>query len=69
MVERQERLVAETTSRLRSLSPQRTLARGYSITQLPGGGIVSAASDAPEGTALRITTVDGVLGARSEGPE
>jgi exodeoxyribonuclease VII large subunit len=69
VVERQERLIAETTSRLRSLSPQRTLARGYSITQVPDGGIVSAAADAPEGTALRITTVDGVLGARSTGPE
>ncbi|RUQ99204.1 exodeoxyribonuclease VII large subunit [Labedella endophytica] len=68
-IERQERLVAESTSRLRALSPQRTLARGYTITQTEDGAIVRTAADAADGEVLRLTTSDGALGAVSTGPE
>jgi exodeoxyribonuclease VII large subunit len=68
-VERQERLVGESRSRLRALSPERTLARGYSITQTADGSIVRAAADAPDGATLRITTVGGAIGAVSTGAE
>ncbi|PSL39970.1 exodeoxyribonuclease VII large subunit [Labedella gwakjiensis] len=68
VVERQERFVAESTSRLRALSPQRTLARGYSITQRADGAIVRTAADAPDSAVLRITTADGAIGAVSTGP-
>jgi exodeoxyribonuclease VII large subunit len=69
VVEREERAVAELVSRLRALSPQRTLARGYAIAQRDDGVIVRAAADAPDGTRLRVTSADGVFGAVSTGDE
>ncbi|RWZ49645.1 exodeoxyribonuclease VII large subunit [Labedella phragmitis] len=68
VVQHEERVVAESTARLRALSPQRTLARGYTITQTADGSVVRAAGDAAAGETLRVTTADGALGAVSSGP-
>ncbi|RWZ64668.1 exodeoxyribonuclease VII large subunit [Labedella populi] len=69
VVQHEERLVAESTARLRALSPQRTLARGYAIAQKADGSIVRAATEAAAGARLVVTTADGAFGAVSSGPE
>ena len=53
--------VAGLRAHLRSLSPQRTLDRGYAIAQLGDGTIVRRASDAVEGTELLLTLAEGEL--------
>ncbi len=63
VVERSHTRVRELTAQLRALSPQRTLARGYSISQLPDGTAIRSVDDAPGGTALSITVVDGKIAA------
>lgn len=63
VIERSHTRVAELTAQLRALSPQRTLARGYSIAQLPDGSALRSTADAPEGTDLTITVVDGKISA------
>lgn len=62
-LERSQSAVSELASRLRALSPQATLDRGYSIAQLPDGSIVRAAGDAPVGSDLRLTLASGSVGA------
>jgi exodeoxyribonuclease VII large subunit len=62
-IERAHTTVAELTARLRALSPQATLERGYAIAQLPDGSALRAAADAPAGTALRLTVAVGTLAA------
>ena len=62
-LERAHTGVAELTGRLRALSPQRTLERGYAIAQLPDGTAVRDAADAPEGTRLVLTVAVGKLAA------
>lgn len=62
-LERSQSAVGELASRLRALSPQATLDRGYSIAQLPDGSIVRAAGDAPVGSDLRLTLASGSVGA------
>ncbi len=68
VIQHEERHVAESTARLRALSPGRTLARGYAIAQTADGAIVRSASEAPSGAEVRVTTVDGAFGAVSTGP-
>jgi len=63
VIERSQTRVTELTTQLRALSPQRTLARGYAIAQLPDGRAVRAASEAPAGTALTLTVSDGRISA------
>lgn len=46
---------------VRSLSPQRTLDRGYAIAQLPGGRVLRAAADARAGAAVLLTLADGTV--------
>ena len=72
---------SELSARLRALSPQSTLDRGYAIVQqgalvggdfAVGGGsgaghIVRSPADAPLDAALTITLASGALKARSEG--
>ena len=72
-VERAHTRVSELTAQLRALSPQGTLRRGYSIVQLPGGGVLRDPADAPESTPLVLTVEGGALqavstGASSPGP-
>ncbi len=62
-IERSHTRVRELTTQLRALSPQRTLARGYSIAQLPDGTALRSVDDAPSGTALTITVGDGKIAA------
>jgi exodeoxyribonuclease VII large subunit len=65
-VERAENATRELGVRLRALSPQSTLDRGYAIAHGPRG-LVRDPQDAPEGSALVLTLARGVLGARSTG--
>lgn len=66
-VERAQNSTAELAARLRALSPQSTLDRGYAIAQLPSGGIVRRTADAPDGVTLTLTLTDGAIGAVSSG--
>ena len=66
-IEDGERHSVELRARLNALSPKATLERGYSITQLEHGQIVRNPSDAPDGTALKISVADGELRALSAG--
>ncbi|MGN6126122.1 MAG: exodeoxyribonuclease VII large subunit [Humibacter sp.] len=65
-LERAETATRELAVRLRALSPQSTLDRGYAIVQGPSG-IVRAAADAPAQTPLLITVADGSVDAVSTG--
>ncbi|GAA0997084.1 exodeoxyribonuclease VII large subunit [Subtercola frigoramans] len=67
-LERASTTTSELSSRLRTLSPQSTLDRGYAIVQSENGGVVRRATDAPRGSSLTITLSADVLTARSEGP-
>jgi exodeoxyribonuclease VII large subunit len=58
---------AELRAQLRALSPQATLDRGYAIAQLPDGGVLREAAQAPEGTELRLTLSSGAVTVRSSG--
>jgi exodeoxyribonuclease VII large subunit len=51
----------ERVRQLRSLSPQRTLDRGYAIAQLPSGAALRDAADAPVGTPLMLTLAKGTV--------
>ena len=66
-IERAHTGVAELTSQLRALSPQRTLERGYAIAQLPSGAALRDAADAPAGTPLVLTVAVGTLAATVDG--
>jgi exodeoxyribonuclease VII large subunit len=62
--------VAHLRAQVRSLSPQQTLDRGYSVVQIldgPAAAVVRAPEDAPTGTALRVRLARGTIAARSEG--
>ncbi|MHA7986075.1 exodeoxyribonuclease VII large subunit [Rathayibacter sp. CAU 1779] len=65
-LERAENASRELAMRLRALSPQSTLDRGYAIVQ-SASGIVRSASTAPSGTALTVTVADGAIDAVSTG--
>nr|WP_245981940.1 exodeoxyribonuclease VII large subunit [Frondihabitans australicus] len=67
-IERGTTRLAELTGRLRALSPESTLRRGYSIAQLPSGAILRDGAEAPAGTDLVLTLATGALGATSTGP-
>lgn len=62
LIERAGSSVAELAGQLRSLSPQRTLDRGYAIAQLPDGAVLRRASDVRAGTPLLLTLADGTVG-------
>lgn len=67
-VETAETSLRDLTQRLRTLSPQQTLARGYAIAQLEDGAILRGAAQAPAGALLRLTLADGAVAAQSSGP-
>lgn len=60
-VERASGDVAQLLARVKALSPQSTLDRGYAVVQLDSGGVVRSASEAPAGTHLRIRVADGTF--------
>jgi exodeoxyribonuclease VII large subunit len=59
IIEKSTSTVAELVGQVRSLSPQRTLDRGYAIAQLDDGSVLRAASAAAPGTRLLLTLADG----------
>jgi exodeoxyribonuclease VII large subunit len=62
--------VAHLRAHVRSLSPQQTLDRGYSVVQLldgAGAAVVRSPEDAPAGTALRVRLARGTIAAHSDG--
>jgi len=67
-IERAETTTRELATRLRSLSPQSTLDRGYAIVQGSDGAILRTQAQAPRGTALTVTLADGAVDAVSSGP-
>jgi exodeoxyribonuclease VII large subunit len=67
-IERAETTTRELATRLRSLSPQSTLDRGYAIVQASDGAILRTQAQAPRGTALTVTLADGAVDAVSSGP-
>lgn len=70
-IERAGDELAERRARLRSLSPQSTLDRGYAIVQTADGAVLRAASDVVDGARLRVTLADGAIAAdaRIPGPD
>ncbi len=59
---RRERLrLASAMRQLEAVSPERVLQRGYSYTETEAGELLRSVAQAPPGTALRTTLVDGVL--------
>ena len=53
-------------ARVRALDPERTLARGWSITRRPDGTIVRSAADVSDGDELVTTLADGTVRSRVE---
>lgn len=60
-IERDSVRVAGFRTTLRALSPQSTLDRGYSITQLPDGSVLRNEHDVAVGTLLLHTLADGSI--------
>ncbi|MHA7173818.1 exodeoxyribonuclease VII large subunit [Arthrobacter monumenti] len=52
-------------AQVRSLSPQKTLDRGYAVVQLDDGSVLRRAVDAPDGSGLRIRVAEGELHAEA----
>jgi exodeoxyribonuclease VII large subunit len=69
VLERAGTRLGDLSGQLRSLSPQRTLDRGYAIAQLSGGKVLRAAADAPSGTHLILTLAKGKVGSVVETSE
>lgn len=55
--------VTNLKGRLRTLSPQGTLDRGYAIAQLADGRILRRVTEAAQGSRLLLTIADGTIGA------
>jgi exodeoxyribonuclease VII, large subunit len=66
-IERADTTTRELAGRLRALSPQSTLDRGYAIVQDVDGHVLRSNADAPSGTELLITVADGEIAAVSAG--
>ena len=56
-----QRRLEPLAGRLEALSPMKVLERGYSIVQTEDGRVVKRASDAPEGTSIRVRLHEGRL--------
>ena len=67
-LERATERIGDLRSHLRSLSPQRTLDRGYAIAQLPDGAVLRRAADVATGATLLLTLADGALAATVDPP-
>lgn len=53
--------ITDLKGRLRTLSPQSTLDRGYAIALLPDGGVLRSTAQAAPGTQLQLTLADGTV--------
>lgn len=62
-IERAESELSHTLARVRAMSPQATLERGYAVLQLDSGAVVRSASEVATGTLLRVRVVDGSFAA------
>jgi len=67
-VERAGDEVRHLAARVRSLSPQSTLDRGYAVLQLGGGDVLRDPAAAPDGTPLSARVAGGRLNLTSRGP-
>lgn len=65
--ERATTSVTDLKGRLRALSPQGTLDRGYAIAQLPGGAVLRSTAEAAPGTQLLLTLADGTVDTTVDG--
>lgn len=54
---------------LRSLSPEHTIRRGYSLTMDENGALITSVSQPQPGSTIRTRLADGVLQSRLEGPD
>lgn len=68
-LERASISVEDAKGRLRALSPQGTLDRGYAIVQLSDGSVLRKSSDAVPGSPLLLTISDGTVPATVNSPE
>ncbi len=59
--------IKQIAARVRTLSPQATLDRGYAVVQKPDGSIVRAAKDLAKGDGLELRLADGVALATATG--
>ena len=59
--------IKQIAARVRTLSPQATLDRGYAVVQKPDGSIIRAAKDLNKGDALELRLADGVALATANG--
>lgn len=66
-VERGAVAVHHLRERVRSLSPQRTLDRGYAVVQKEDGHVVRTPEDVPTGEVLRVRVAGGQFGAVAQG--
>lgn len=60
--------ITHLAARVRSLSPQLTLDRGYSVLQRADGTVIRTPDDAPAGTELMARLATGRLAVLSQGP-
>lgn len=67
-IERAGTRVAELRGRLRTLSPEATLERGYAIARLPSGAVLRRTAEASAGTQLKLTLPDGEVAATVDHP-
>ncbi|MGO3152493.1 MAG: exodeoxyribonuclease VII large subunit [Galactobacter sp.] len=66
-VSRAEDEIAHLSARVRSLSPQQTLDRGYAVLQHEDGTVLREAEQAPEGTRVTARLARGLLALDSRG--
>lgn len=59
--------ITQFAARVRTLSPQATLDRGYAVVQKPDGSIIRAAKDLVKGDGLELRLADGVALATATG--
>lgn len=69
LIERENARLTHLSSQVRALSPQGTLDRGYAIVQTHTGAIVRDATQAPTGTALKVTVSRGTFTAHIDTSE
>ena len=62
-LERAEHGIHRLADRLRALSPQATLDRGYAVVQTASGAVLRDAADADPGDAVLVTLAAGTLAA------
>ncbi len=63
LADRETTRIADLRGRLRALSPQGTLDRGYAIVQNAAGHVVGSPGEAPEGAVVRVTVAGGAFAA------